>query len=183
MEEKGKEKKEQGEERFNWPAPEAHVVNAAAPNFANSGGDWPSWGPCPAPAQPRWLLMASQSGAGEEAPHLQRALRRGSCPLAERDGAGFAKCLAQKGRQTAPGSSVQMSTVAFPFRGIEEGRPRHWERKGRGAKWSGEAAGAGQLPQKETEAGRMAARRRKRQRPKDAERPHSKEAGEAGCLG
>lgn len=72
--------------------------------------------------------------------------------MAEGDVAGFAKRLAQKGRQPAPGSR---STVAFAFRGIQG------ERRRNGVGWSGEVAGAGKRvgkrrrPQKETEAGRM----------------------------
>lgn len=104
--------------------------------------------------------MAAQSRTGEEAPPLQRALRRGSCPWAERDGAGFAKCPAQKGGRR-PQEAVFKCPQCLPFQRNRRGAPQTLGKEETRVKWSGEVAGAGkrvgkrQLPRKETEAGRM----------------------------
>lgn len=92
--------------------------------------------------------------------------------MAERDVAGFAKCPAQKGRQTAPGSSVYMpSGLSFQRngRGAPQALGKEEERGGVEwrSRWGREQVGRRQLPQKETEAGRMEEWRRKWQRPKD----------------
>lgn len=93
--------------------------------------------------------------------------------MAERAWAGFAKRLAQKGRQTAPGSRVSMSS-GLSFQRDGRGAPQALgkeENQGEvewRSSWGRERVGERQLPQKETEAGRMGEWRRRWQRPKEA---------------